>query len=215
LANPFHDQTVVSRYEDWYACRGRHADLLETALLEKLLAGFAGARNLLDIGCGTGHFTRWFAARDLAVVGIDLSRAMLAQATQLDGQAYVLGDAVSLPFRDGSFDLTSMMTTLEFVTDPHRALSEAVRVSRRGMLLGVLNRWSVQAARRRRSHDPVWSTARFFSPFELSGLIRQVAGQRLQSITWRTTLWHLPFVADLPLPFGDFIAMAARLRRPP
>lgn len=215
MANAFDDQNIARRYEDWYAGPGQRADRLEKEMLGKFLTEFPGSTSHLDIGCGTGHFTRWFAARGLSVVGLDASRAMLAEVDARNGLDYVIGDALALPFADGSFDLTSIVTTLEFVLDPIRALSEAVRVSRRGILLGVLNRWSVQAVRRGSSDDPIWGAAHFFSPFELSRMVRQAAGQRLQGITWRTTLWHLPFVADLPLPFGDFIALAARLRRPP
>jgi SAM-dependent methyltransferase len=213
--NVFDDLGTAAAYEGWYGGPGQRADRLESALLEKLLAGFAGSTRLLDVGCGTGHFARQFAAGGLAVVGLDVSRAMLAEARKWNGLDYVLGDALSLPFADGSFDLTSIITTLEFVPDPIRALSEAVRVSRRGILLGVLNRWSVQAVRRRSSDDPIWTGAHFFSPFELSRIVRHAAGPRLEGITWRTTLWHLPFVADLPLPFGDFIGLAARLRPQP
>lgn len=212
MANAFDNQKVASSYEDWYDGPGQRAERLETALLKKLLAGFAGSTRLLDVGCGTGHFTRWFAAGGLAVVGLDVSRTMLAEARNRNGLKYVLGDALSLPFADGSFDLTSIITTLEFVPDPNRALSEAIRVSRRGILLGVLNRWSVQAVRRRNSDDPVWRAAHFFSPYELSRLVRMAAGQRLESITWRTTLWPLAVNTDLPLPFGDFIGLAARMR---
>lgn len=212
LPNVFNDETVASCYEDWYAGPGQRADRLETALLDKLLAGFAGSTSLLDIGCGTGHFTRWFAAGGLTVVGLDASRAMLAEARNRNSLDYVLGDALSLPFADRSFDLTSIIATLEFISDPNRALSEAVRVSRRGLLLGVLNRWSVQAVRRRSSDDPVWRSAHFFSPFELSRLVRQAAGQRLEAIRWRTTLWPVPCVADIPLPFGNFIGLAVQLR---
>lgn len=209
--NVFDDFNTAAAYEGWYSGRGTSADLGEKALLAKLLATFSNRASVLDIGCGTGHFTRWFATRGLTAVGVDLSRAMLAQATKLDGQAYLLGDALSLPFQDGSFDLTSIITTLEFASDPNRALSEAVRVSRCGILLGVLNRWSIQAVRRRRSHAPIWSTARFFSPSELCDLVRNAAGDRLQEIIWRTTLWPVPLATDLRLPFGGFIGLAGRL----
>jgi ubiquinone/menaquinone biosynthesis C-methylase UbiE len=213
LANVFDDPEISSRYEEWYSGPGQHADRLERALLEKLLAGFAGSTRLLDIGCGTGHFTRWFAAHGMAVAGLDASRAMLAEAHDRNGLEYVFGDALSLPFADGSFDLTSIITTLEFVSDPKRALSEAVRVSRRGILLGVLNRWSVQAIRRRSSDDPIWGAAHFFSPFELSRLVRQASGKSLEDITWRTTLSPVPLLGSVPTPFGGFIGLAARLRR--
>jgi ubiquinone/menaquinone biosynthesis C-methylase UbiE len=212
LANAFDSPSLASRYEEWYVGPGRRADQLEKRVLGKLLTEFVGSNRLLEVGCGTGHFARWFAASGLAVVGLDLSRAMLAEARRRNGIDCVLGDALSLPFRGGAFDLTAIVTTLEFVADPRRALSEAVRVSRRGILLGVLNRWSVQAVRRKRTDEPMWQTARFFSAFELKRFVRQAAGDRLRNISWRTTLWPLPLVRDVHLPFGDFIGMAVYLR---
>lgn len=212
MANVFDDPCVASRYEDWYSGPGRRADRLEKALLAKLLAGLAGSTHLLDVGCGTGHFTRWLAAQGLVATGVDVSPAMLAEARRLGCEKYVLGDALSLPFRDRAFDVTAMVTALEFLSEPGRALAEAVRVSRRGILLGVLNRWSIQALRRRHSGDPKWRTVRFFSPGELGRLVVQAAGPRLEHVAWRTTLWPLPWITDLPLPLGHFIGLSARLR---
>jgi SAM-dependent methyltransferase len=166
----------------------------------------------LDIGCGTGHFTRWLAAQGLEVSGLDLSAAMLAEARKLNGLTYVVGDALKLPFPDSAFDMTVSVTTLEFVTDPLRALIEAFRVARHGLILGVLNRWSLLARRYRASGKPLWQSARFFSPFELSALVRQSAGRRLEHLCWRTTLWPVPLVRDLPLPWGGFIGLSARLK---
>lgn len=212
--NVFDDQHAAGRYEDWYSGPGQYADRCEQALLGKLLADFPGCMSLLDIGCGTGHFTRWFATRGLAVTGLDLSRPMLDQAVARNGQAYVLGDALKLPFRTGSFDLVSVITTLEFLSDPVQALVEAVRVARRGVLLGVLNRWSLQAARRSRSRDPIWQAARFFSVIELRRLVRRLTGNRLDEIRWRTTIWPLPLIGSLAVPFGGFIGLSARLHAP-
>lgn len=212
--NLFDDQQAASRYEDWYTGPGLYADRCEKALLGKLLADFPACTSLLDIGCGTGHFTRWFATHGLAVTGLDLSWPMLDEAVARNGQTYVLGDAFKLPFRTGSFDLTSMITTLEFLHDPVQALAEVVRVARRGILLGVLNRWSLLAARRSRSQDPVWQAAHFFSVVELCRLVRRAAGDRLQNIRWRTTLWPVPITAHCAVPFGGFIGLSARLHRP-
>ena len=210
--NPFVDPAIASRYEDWYTGPGRRADSLEKDLLEKLLRAFPGARSVLEVGCGTGHFTRWLAERGLNATGVDVSQPMLAEARRHGGGShYVEGDALALPVADRSYDVVALITALEFVPDPGRVLAEAVRVARVGILLGVLNRWSLLALRHRYAGKAVWRAARFFGPWELALLVRQAAGQRAGAITWRTTLWLLPGVADLPLPWGGFIGMAVQL----
>jgi ubiquinone/menaquinone biosynthesis C-methylase UbiE len=201
LANPFDDTAVAQRYEAWYAGIGREADTLEKAILGKMLLHFPTAHSILEIGCGTGHFTRWLAQRGYSATGVDIAEPMLNEARRLGGAEYLPGDALSLPFASQSYDITALITTLEFVPDPLRALAEAVRVARQGLLLGVLNRWSVLALRHRLSGKALW----------------RAAGHRIKAITWRTTLWPLwplwpmPGAGDLPLPWGGFIGMAVQL----
>jgi SAM-dependent methyltransferase len=178
-----------------------------------LLDRFPDARSVLDVGCGTGHFTRWMAEQGLDVAGLDISEPMLTEARRFGGPRYVPGDALSLPFADRSYDLTALITTLEFLPDPARALAEAVRVARQGILLGVLNRWSLLALRYRLSGKTLWRSARFFGPGELAKRARQAAGQRAGPVSWRTTLWPIPAVRDLPLPWGGFIGMAVQLNK--
>jgi hypothetical protein len=153
------------------------------------------------------------ARTGLDAVGLDVSQAMLKEAGRHGGAHYVSGDAHALPFADRSHDVTALITTLEFVAHPERALSEAIRVARMGVLLGVLNRWSVLAVRHRLSGKPLWRCARFFGPWELAGMVRGAAGQRAGSIRWRTTVWSVPGIHDLPLPWGGFIGMALQLRK--
>ena len=208
VPNPFDEPALASRYEDWYSGEGRRADILEKDLLGKLLRLFPNARSVLEVGCGTGHFTRWMAEKGLDAVGVDISEPMLNEARWLGGPKYLPGDAHSLPFADRSRDVTALITTLEFVADPARALAEAVRVARQGVLLGVLNRWSLLTARYRFSGKAMWRSARFFGPGELAKLARGAAGRRTATVVWRTTLWPIPGVRDLPLPWGGFIGMA-------
>lgn len=215
VPNPFDDAALAGGYEEWYASEGRHADELEKELLGKMLGMFPGARSVLDVGCGTGHFTRWMAEQGLNAVGLDSSEAMLNEARPRGGPAYLRGDAHSLPMADRSYDLTALITTLEFLPDPGRALAEAVRVARRGLLLGVLNRRSVVTLRYRLSGNPLWRSARFFGPLELARLVRRVARRRVKAVNWRTTLWPVPGVHDLPLPWGGFIGMAVELQEEP
>lgn len=167
--NPFHDSAVAQRYEAWYGGAGKQADLLEKALLAKLLHRFPGARSLVEIGCGTGLFTRWLAKSGWHAVGLDVSAVMLQEARRLGGAQYISGDALALPLADQSYDVAALITTLEFVPDPARALTEAVRVARRGLLLGVLNRWSWLMLRYRLSGSATWRGARFFRVAGIGG----------------------------------------------
>lgn len=204
--NPFADPTTVAGYEAWYQTAGRRADRLEKELLRQLLDRFPSAHSLLEAGCGTGHFTRWFKEQELQVFGLDLALPMLAEAVTLDGVPYVCGDAHRLPFTDEAFDVVALITSLEFVSNPDQALLEALRTARQGLILGVLNRHSLLGWQRKRQGGSLWATARFFTPAELVQLLQRVA-RRPMHITWQTTLWPI-WPGALPLPWGGFIGMA-------
>jgi ubiquinone/menaquinone biosynthesis C-methylase UbiE len=170
---------------------------------------------MLDVGCGTGHFTRWLAGLRFDVTGLDNAPAMLHEARTRGGAPYIEADAHALPFPSHTVDLTTLVTTLEFVDDPPRVLSEAIRVARRGVILGVLNRVSLLACRRRLARTPTWNAATFFDPSALRSLVHRAGGSRVESITWRTTLWPWPIFGSLPLPWGGFIGMAVTLASRP
>ncbi|MFQ5642264.1 MAG: class I SAM-dependent methyltransferase [Thiogranum sp.] len=131
-------------YEAWYhTARGRWIAEREFRLLQELLTPEPGA-TLLDVGCGSGHFSRRFAQHGLAVTGLDPDSASLAFAgTRGQGIRYLQGSALELPFADNSFDYTSAVTSLCFIPDPVRALQEMWRVTRNAVVLGLLNRHSL------------------------------------------------------------------------
>jgi ubiquinone/menaquinone biosynthesis C-methylase UbiE len=209
------DEKVAPFYESWFDTpEGQRADRLEKALLGRMLALLGPAGTLLEDGCGSGHFARWLAEGGWYVVGLDHSLPMLAEARARGGLPLVLGDALALPFADGSVDTVALITVLEFLPVPQAALAEAWRVARRGLLLGVLNRVSPVAWMRRLAghfRPDLYSAARFFSPGELARLVRAAAGRPV-TVQWGTTLWPrgLPLEGG-PLPGGAFIALAARL----
>jgi ubiquinone/menaquinone biosynthesis C-methylase UbiE len=194
--NPFANPIQVKGYEVWYETTGRRADRLEKALLARLLRDFPYARTMLEVGCGTGHFNRWFSRLGFRSVRLDLSPSMLAEAVRLGSPPSVLGDALALPFSNGSFDLVALITTLEFVGDPFQSIREAARVARRGLILGVVNRHSLLAWQLTLSGAPLWQVAHFFTPADLTELIQQAAGREV-GILWRTTLWPI-WPGDLP-----------------
>lgn len=211
-SNPFMDPGLVSGYEALYETTGCRADRLEKALWARFLRGYPQAHTLLEIGCGTGHFTRWFAERGLYTAGIDVSPFMLQEAARRSDTSYVQGNALHLPFRGHSFDLVLMNTTLDFFPHPRHAVKEALRVARSGQLLGVLNKHSLLGCRLKKPAEIPWDAARLYTPNEHFKIIPESAGRRRVRIHWRIPLF--PFLpCSLPLPWGGFIGVNVDMRR--
>ena len=204
--NVFANPEIAYDYEIWYQTVGSQADKQEKALLKRLLRVFSTADSILEIGCGTGHFMRWFNQQGMQIIGLDLSREMLQEASRSGSSLLLQGSALKLPFASNSFDIIALITTLEFLPDPIVVISEVHRVARKGLILGVINAQSCLGRKYKRSKSPIWKAARLFTPSELKQLIQQAIGEEVE-IIWRTTLWPI-WPTSLPIPWGGFIGMA-------
>jgi ubiquinone/menaquinone biosynthesis C-methylase UbiE len=94
-------------YDDWvyglgaFAKRHRDGWHAERERLQDALAALPSARTL-DVACGTGWMTQHLPGE---IVGLDASESMLEIARErVPYGEFVVGDALSLPFEDGSFD---------------------------------------------------------------------------------------------------------------
>ena len=120
-------------YEAWYHTPvGEWSARREFEALWGLMRPERG-ESLLDVGAGTGHFTRRFTAAGLRAIGIDPATSALGMARALGAEPYIGGDARTLPFADGTFDWCVAVTSLCFVPEPEDALAEMWRVARRGV----------------------------------------------------------------------------------
>jgi ubiquinone/menaquinone biosynthesis C-methylase UbiE len=121
-------------YDDWWLGRGLYSDRErpgwedELGLLEDAIRELPPVRTL-DVACGTGFLTRHLRGD---VTGLDASERMLEVAReQAPAGRFQQGDALSLPFADGSFDrvFTSYFYCHLESSERERFLAEARRVA--------------------------------------------------------------------------------------
>jgi ubiquinone/menaquinone biosynthesis C-methylase UbiE len=145
--------------------------------------------SLLDIGCGTGHFTRLFARETKGVViGLDPSEEWVSYARAHSGyhERYVVGKAEELPFADQSFDCAVSVTALCFINDKLQALRELARVTRRRFVLGLLNRYSLLYIEKgRKGGSGGYKGAHWHTAAEIRDLMAQV---RIEGTVLRTAV---------------------------
>lgn len=178
------DAAKPESYQAWYdSPRGRWIGGVEHMLLVSLLRPEPGC-SLLDIGCGTGHFTRLFAG-DIRgpVIGVDPNQEWLAygHTHATHGEHYVAGRFESLPFPDRGFDFTVSVTALCFVACQRQALRELVRVTRRRFVLGLLNRRSLLYLQKGRGEGVGgYRGAHWHTPAEIRALFASLPVDDLQ-----------------------------------
>src|SRR5512137_1565740 len=144
----FHEAVA---YEKWMKRpENELAFAMEIQLLRSMIQPRAG-ESLLDIGCGTGACLPAFLDMGLKVTALDASAYMLDIALSKVGHRvdFYKGVAEDLPFGDNSFNHACLFTTLEFVDDAQKALSEACRVAKDRLFIGVLNRYAIKGVERR------------------------------------------------------------------
>jgi SAM-dependent methyltransferase len=145
----------------WYAARGRAAWDEEQltwgnwAVAEsdvELLEGVAPGADVIELGCGTGVICAWLTRLGYRAVGVDIARAQLETAAQLQTEfglrfSLLHANAESLNYADDSFDCAISEYGASLWCDPRNWLPEAARVLRpAGRLVFVINSPMLMAA---------------------------------------------------------------------
>ncbi len=125
------NEAMVQRFDpDAYHTRSplpiRAIERLRVHVIRRMLSATARER-VLEVGVGGGNVLERIAGRR---VGIDLSPFILgkAKARLGAGAQLVRGDAMALPFSDGSFDRVYCSEVLEHVLEPEAVVREMRRV---------------------------------------------------------------------------------------
>ena len=112
---------------------GRYGPQLSAAHVEA--AGVQTGDRALDVGCGPGPLTRVLAAVVGAgnVAAVDPSPSFVeACRERVPGADVRLGEAESLPFADGDFDVALSQLVVNHMADPEEGVGEMRRVVRSG-----------------------------------------------------------------------------------
>jgi ubiquinone/menaquinone biosynthesis C-methylase UbiE len=121
-------------YDDWvygtglFAERDRPLWHEEREEMQEAVAAMPPARTL-DVACGTGWLTQHLRGE---IVGLDASPSMLeVAAARIPDAEFLVGDALELPFADGSFERLVTGHFYGHLEEPERArfLAEARRVA--------------------------------------------------------------------------------------
>lgn len=156
---------AASQYDAYYETElGQQVDALEKATVGRLLGGIH-AGPVLEIGCGTGHWTQFLSGLGYNVLGIDPSEPMLekARSRRLPDCEFVRARAEKLPLPDHCMDLVVAVAVFEFIDNREAAFSEIHRVLRPEghFLLGVINERSQIG--KTSGEDPILRHGRLFT----------------------------------------------------
>lgn len=211
------------QYDAWYLTpRGSWIGDTEYQALRGMLGPHSGAR-VIDVGCGTGYFTRRLAVDGLKVTGVDPDPAMLdvARARRAGNEQYLQADARALPFGNGEFDYCISVTALCFIAEEAVALAEMFRVTRSKVALGLLNRHSILYLQKgRRGGAGAYRGAHWHTAREVRGLLSRVACDvpQLEFAVFlpsgRLLARSVEIVLPRRLPFGAFLAVCAGAKSP-
>lgn len=185
-----------------YDTAARLQKCMGDAMLANLPADFQPG-SILDLGCGTGWFTRKLAERfpEAALTGADLSPGMLAQAaTGGPGHAaWLNADAEQLPLPDQSVDLVFSNLMIQWSNRPEVILAECRRLLKPGGVLAVSTLldgtlWELEKAWAQA--DPGQPHVNRFAP---EADWQQLAGEVLPGVTHRAETLVLPYNSPLAL----------------
>ena len=113
-----------------HVCRYREAHTLLRWLGED---GDLRGQRVLDVAGGDGYWAARVRRRGALAVALDISEGKLRRGGTLSvAPGLVRGDALRLPFPDGSFDRVMSICAIEHFEDGGRALDEMARVLRPG-----------------------------------------------------------------------------------
>lgn len=116
---------VTSHYDELSEKYGQKINIYcQKRFIEVIKKHIGKNQRILEIGCATGYVQNKL---DSGIIGIDLTRSLLKK----NNNKAICADALSIPFKDDSFDLVYSVNVLEHVTDADKMIKECKRVAKK------------------------------------------------------------------------------------
>jgi len=140
-----------------------------TSCLDGLIVDNTEMKDVVDLGCGMGHFVLELEQRDHfnRIVGVDFLRNTFQLALEsnglFDGVSFIEGDILRLPFPSRSFDVSFCLNVLHHIhrDDIAQVIDEIKRITKQSIIIEIRNRdylfnfWYAYVVHRRYKHLPM------------------------------------------------------------
>lgn len=159
----------------------------KTAIAKALIRRYFGnGKKILDVGCGTGFFSKSLALSGYEVTSVDGSELALEYCKKRGLKNLILSDACKLPFPDNSFDAVVALDILEHIKDDGVAVKEWTRVLKPGGIMLIF----VPAL------QLLWSPQdiklEHYRRYDKDALGKALRGMRIEKLSYFNTLLFLP-----------------------
>jgi len=177
---PFEKHT--GQYENWFV-KNIYAYQSEVRAIKEILPDF---KDGIEIGIGSGKFAQPLGIK----FGVEPSYKM-RKIAESKGIKVVDSVAEKLPFRNGSFDLVLMVTTLCFLDDVKKAFSEVYRILKPGgfFINGFVDRNSKigKIYQKNKQKSVFYRVAIFFTTDKVINLLKEAGFKRFE---FRQTIFN-------------------------
>ncbi|MFP4050767.1 MAG: class I SAM-dependent methyltransferase [Thermoplasmata archaeon] len=205
--SPFELKT--QRYEKWFE-DNIYAYRSELKAIKSLISDF---KRGVEIGIGSGRFSEPFGID----VGVDPSSNMLKIAKR-KGIEVIKGVSEHLPFKENSFDLALVVTTICFFEDAERSLKEINKIlEKKGcLIIGFVDKDSHlgRVYQKKKEDNIFYKKAEFYSTDEVKSLLKRIGFNDIKIVqTLFDKLDNLDHIDDVREGFGEggFIAVKAKI----
>jgi len=213
---------IASSYDSFYESeKGRIYDRLEKSAVARMMPSSKDNPKMLEVGSGTGHWSKFFSAHGFHVTGVDISPEMvdIAKSKNIPNTEFHVEDILKLPYEKNSFDIVCAMASIEFTHAPQLALNTMAQFVKRGgyILLGCLNRNGLLNAKRILEKKETYVNAQLPDIVSFRKMLSQFGKPEIQacafvpmSASWLNFVTE-PIAKMLNANWGEFIVGRVKL----